>query len=234
MSAILVANLVGSTVVVAHIVEDRGTILDRIQTSISTLGLTRNAALGAVSLVAGMDMADISLSPGNAVVPANTTAPALAQAATPAGLVTTAPTSQASTPSATTVAPFQFGAYASTATTSVPFQYSGTATSNEREEGSEGESSDDGDGQGDGLCDPELANAEWYHSCEIKREGPDGDFVFRSTPGLQYDEVKPAVTYGRWVQFDAKSMRQYRIQVCDVERCEVCGELQSIPGPGDV
>lgn len=233
---------------------DRGTILHNIQATIVLLGLNGSGALSTVTLVAGMAMADVSLAPGNTAAAApptaapdtaasTTTLAGHTASASPAQHSTSAARSSASGPAAVSslVGPATTAANLPSRTTtlvfSAPFQ-SGATASTDRV-GNRGKDNEYVLRAGEehfpavavdvnDMCDPEEGDAEWYHSCEIKREAPHGHWIFRAIKDLPYSEEKPVNTFLRWVHFPAIRFQQFPVQVCRVADCEVCGEFLSV------
>jgi hypothetical protein len=183
---------------------DRGTILRDIQAAINTLGLSGNAGLGAVSLVAGMQLANVALANSNTggVAPAAPAATASSSAAPLAGTATTAVSAQAGTSSTAVTAP---------------------ATDAAANDGSDDDEGDDDESDDDGLVDPANGGAAWYHSWEIQRDGTRGRFVYRAIRGLPYDDDSPPPTFARRVRFPALGPQYVEVQVCAVGPCPVCG-----------
>jgi hypothetical protein len=179
----------------------RGTMLRNIQAAIVSLGLGNNTGLGAVNLVAGMEMANFALATvaGTTATMAPAVAPSVAAAppATLAGLSSTAPAAQAGPCTATTAPTAQTG-------------HKRTRSDSD---------SDDGI-----MVNAEDGLAAWYHSREIVREGPSGHLTYREIPGLSYDQP-PMSTIGHRVRFPARGMEWIRIRICDAGGCELCGEL---------
>lgn len=179
----------------------RGTMLRDIQAAIVTLGLGNNTGLGAISLVAGMDMANVAL----ATVAGTTTAtaPAITAAASASAPALAGPSTTAST------------AQAGPSTTTSALT---TQTGHKR-------TRSDLDSAGGSIVNAEDGLAAWYHSREILREGPSGHLTYREIPGLSYDQP-PMSTIGRRVRFPAKGMEWFDIRICVAGGCELCGELR--------
>ena len=186
---------------------DRGTIFRDIQAAINTLGLSTHAGLGAVNLVAGMHMANVALANSNT-----------------AGAAPVAPAAIIAVVSASGPAPPLTG----TASSSGPAQ-AGTSSTNATVDPSataEDESSSDSDSPGSeeiAMVDPAEGGAAWFHSREIVREPPSMGFVYRAIPNLRHDEDNPPRTFARNVQFPSMGMQWFRVQVCTVGGCDVCG-----------
>lgn len=181
---------------------DRGTILQNIQAAINTLGLGGNAGLGAVSLVPGMQLANVALANSNTA------------GITPTGLAATAPPLIGPAPAS---APAQAGTSSSAATAPAANTAATATATTANDEGDDDESDDDG------LVDPANGGAAWYHSWEIQREDPGGRFVYREIPNLPYDDDSPS-DFPRRVHFPALGMQSVEVQVCAVRTCSrVCG-----------
>ena len=196
---------------------DRGTVLLDIQTAINTLGLSGHTGLGAVSLVTGMDLANVALANSNTggIVAAVAPAPVVVPAAPLAGPGTTTVVSQAGTTTTTTAAA---GPSASA--------NNDESDNDESENGSANDESEDEE-----IVNAGEGGAAWYHSWEIKREGGrSGAFVYREISGLPYDEQNPPPTFPRRVKFPAMAMQEFVVRVCAVGSCHICGERQGDRG----
>jgi hypothetical protein len=211
---------------------DRGTILRDIQAAITSIGLNGNAGLGAVNLVAGMELANVALANSNtAGIPLS--GPTAAAAPGPAPFLTgpapaTAPTRPGTSTSTTMPAPTIGPSLAGPLSSTTPAQAgtsSNTATVTATTGSSVTTANDDSDNES--LVDPANGGAVYYHSREIQREGPSCHFVYREIPDLPYDDETLAATYPRRVRFPALGMQWVEVEVCAVGGCEVCGPWRS-------